>query len=583
VVSFAQPEQAGKSIAPPDKTVTISISAKGVRFAALGSTGQMRLEVFSASGASLYNSEFKAGNVRDWALEDNLGQPLLDGIYQCVITLRDLSGRLSLKQGTVMLQSGQASLQLSEGAQAGAVEPDRVLAPVSDGKETAVTLVTHDGKDGQVVNTLGSLTFKLGDFFAGHDKELMRLTPDGKLGLGVSDPQAKLDVAGPIRTSEGVVFPDGTVQTTAYLASGRSLGERSRLQQRDPQGRAITEQGEKLEPGLRFAPSISGTGTTNRLTKWIDGPGGVVGDTSSLTEIGGSFGLGRTPDSFRLDLLSIGRYASRFVSQTGTGDLFNIYNNNGGNLIFGLESSTGNSIFNGTSAYSAVIGHDNARSLHLATNNIVRQTIDSSGNVGIGTTSPAHALQVNGTTLMGAPGGVYGYSINGASPGPYPSLSFNAFYNNSGAYLAGTAGYGGVFQFSDGDGKLQYFNTVGSAGTGGIHTFTPRLIILKNGNVGIGTTTPDAGVKLHAEGGSTSIGVYGTSTLYTGVYGESISGRGVRGESTSSDGVYGTSGSGSGVRGESTSSGYGVYGTSSSGSGVVGYSSSGYGVYGASS
>src|SRR5438132_14432361 len=37
--------------------VTISVTERGVRFAALGSFGKMRLEVFNADGASLYNSD----------------------------------------------------------------------------------------------------------------------------------------------------------------------------------------------------------------------------------------------------------------------------------------------------------------------------------------------------------------------------------------------------------------------------------------------------------------------------------------------------------------------------------------------
>src|SRR5438045_4208854 len=112
VVTFAQSEQAAKSTAPSDSTVTVSISTNGIRFAAQGSIGQMRLEVFNPNGDSLYNSEFQAGNVRDWALEDKLGQPLPDGSYLCVVTVRDVSGRLGLKQGTVLVQGGQASLKL---------------------------------------------------------------------------------------------------------------------------------------------------------------------------------------------------------------------------------------------------------------------------------------------------------------------------------------------------------------------------------------------------------------------------------------------------------------------------------------
>src|SRR5256885_5711337 len=79
--------------------VTISVTERGVRFAALGSFGKMRLEVFNAEGASLYNSDFAAASVSDWALDDKNGQMLPDGSYLCVITIRDLSGRMITKQG----------------------------------------------------------------------------------------------------------------------------------------------------------------------------------------------------------------------------------------------------------------------------------------------------------------------------------------------------------------------------------------------------------------------------------------------------------------------------------------------------
>jgi hypothetical protein len=240
VVTFAQLEQAGKAAIPTDTTVTVSISSQGLRFIALGNIAQMRLEVFNASGAPVYTSDFKTGNVQDWTPEDQLGQPLPDGSYLCIITLRDLAGRVSLKQGSVVVQAGQVSLNLGEAKQAGGAE--KALAAAPDGSATTVTLLAHDGKDGQLVSTQGGLTFRVGDFFARQDKELLRLTPEGKLGLGVTDPQTKLDVAGPIRTSEGVVFPDGTIQTTAYVASGRTLSARSGSK-RDAQGRTIAEEG----------------------------------------------------------------------------------------------------------------------------------------------------------------------------------------------------------------------------------------------------------------------------------------------------------------------------------------------------
>src|SRR2546422_9466875 len=133
--------------------VTISVTERGVRFAALGSFGKMRLEVFNADGRSLYNSDFAAASVRDWALDDKDGQRLADGTYLCVITIRDLSGRMITKQGSVVLKGGEASMQMANGEIADFVEPDRSLAPLLDQANIAATLIAHDGKDGQMVNT----------------------------------------------------------------------------------------------------------------------------------------------------------------------------------------------------------------------------------------------------------------------------------------------------------------------------------------------------------------------------------------------------------------------------------------------
>jgi len=61
---------------------------------------------------------------------------------------------------------------------------------------------------------------------------------------------------------------------------------------------------------------------------------------------------------------------------------------------------------------------------------------------------------------MGPPGSVYGYLVNGAAPGPYPTLGFNAYGPN---YLAGAPGYGGVFQYQNGDGSLIYYTGTNNA------------------------------------------------------------------------------------------------------------------------
>src|SRR5437867_912677 len=94
------------------------------------------------------------------------------------------------------------------------------------------------------------------------------------------------------------------------------------------------------------------------------------------------------------------------------------------------------------------LGTTDNQPLVLKTNGTERMRILTNGNVGIGATSPAQSLQINGITSLGPPGSVYGYLVAGGSPGPYPTLGFNTY---APSYLAGVAGYGGIFQFQDGD------------------------------------------------------------------------------------------------------------------------------------
>ena len=51
-------------------TITISVGPSNVRFTALGSVRQMRLEVFDARDSAVFDSGFLPGNVRDWSPQD---------------------------------------------------------------------------------------------------------------------------------------------------------------------------------------------------------------------------------------------------------------------------------------------------------------------------------------------------------------------------------------------------------------------------------------------------------------------------------------------------------------------------------
>ncbi len=62
-----------------------------------------------------------------------------------------------------------------------------------------------------------------------------------------------------------------------------------------------------------------------------------------------------------------------------TGNLYAQVSNTGGNGVFGVESSAGGTLATGSSAYATVISAQTATPLQLASNNVVRLTISSTG------------------------------------------------------------------------------------------------------------------------------------------------------------------------------------------------------------
>lgn len=178
-------------------------------------------------------------------------------------------------------------------------------------------------------------------------------------------------------------------------------------------------------------------------------------------------------------------------------------------------------------------------------------TFPASGNVGIGTTTPAALLQVNGAAILG------GSSISGTTAGK--SIYLLGEYNdgsrwqnasvggavayNGGNYLVGTDGgsNGGWLIQGEGSGDTLIFYTIPSSG-GTTQTISPsnfgqyaRMTIENTGNVGIGTVQPSAAlevngsVKLTSGSGASVTFADGTvqSTAYTGVicggdYAESV-------------------------------------------------------------
>ena len=224
----------------PVSSVTGSVTSDGaVRLIAHGEALQIRLELYSPTGELVSDSGLRNGNIIDWKQTD-AQQGMPDDIYLVVVTVKDFKGNLNQRLASLSVQGGQlqlqnqkrtevttAQMQSMQGRQSKKArinDGDDAVSILRDGKERAVVVNAHDGADGQVSSTSGAITFRTGNVFAGQETEQMRITPEGRVGIGTKSPEATLDVAGTIKARGGIQFADGSVISSAKDAPSGQAG-----------------------------------------------------------------------------------------------------------------------------------------------------------------------------------------------------------------------------------------------------------------------------------------------------------------------------------------------------------------------
>jgi len=176
-----------------------------------------------------------------------------------------------------------------------------------------------------------------------------------------------------------------------------------------------------------------------------------------------------------------------------------------GDCIIRVTSKDGNGAFLDLGDVSdpdaGRINYDTGNNLVLNTVSTERLRIDSSGNVGIGTTSPSNNLHVATSSN--------GKGINVISSGnTYSDLNFSADRSGAGNHIARIQGQwngGNVAQIifnTGGDTNAKDDGEIGLATSNGGSSPTYRLYIKQDGKIGIGTTNPDT--LLHIQRTSTT-------------------------------------------------------------------------------
>jgi hypothetical protein len=188
---------------------------------------------------------------------------------------------------------------------------------------------------------------------------LMRIQGDGNVGIGTTSPGQKITI------DQGV----GNVNQGIPATSGSSQNGILRLQPGGPYG-------ESFDFGMNVSTTYAWIQPTNKSNH-------SVNYNLSLNPNGGNVGIGTASPGEKLEVNGTIKTSTGLIKGANASAYINLDGAVGSRLRYGNQYLTAN-----------------ATNLVFSTNNNVRMIVTNAGDVGIGTTTPASKLDVNGGIRM---------------------------------------------------------------------------------------------------------------------------------------------------------------------------------------
>ncbi|MDA9270627.1 hypothetical protein N9P57_00710 [Planktomarina temperata] len=294
----------------------------------------------------------------------------------------------------------------------------------------------------------------------------------GDIGIGTTSPGAKLDV-------------DGDVKFSSY-GSGTNTGTAT-------QRLGVTSAGNVIEIPIGSG-AVDGSGTTNFVTKWIDGD--TVGD-SVIFDNGTNVGIGTTSPNKKLHVNSGAiNEAARFES-TDVGAF----------IEFKDSSTTDLPIIGG-------VGNN----FDIRTGGSTSVRVTSAGNVGIGTDSPGTKLHLADSASGGNPSFILQDDArSGAAALNYILLTDSL--NTNQAKIGYLSGLNTDLTLQNLVGSTSLVSSAQTKVIAGTNTLfensgSEKMRITSAGSVGIGTTSPSSKLQVSADNGDGITLQHGASNAF---------------------------------------------------------------------
>jgi endosialidase-like protein len=342
--------------------------------------------------------------------------------------------------------------------------------------------IANGGTNNTSAYTSGSVIYSDGSKLTQDNSNFFWDATNHRFGVGTTSPQGLLHVGSGSATLNSSIFVDGGTN------SGRG-------------GFIQFNRGDVPTSYLGDTSAVEG-GTSNDLTLAASTNNNIrfYGGTAGATEVmriqnGGNVGIGTTSP---VSLLNIENTAPAFTlnrSGSGTGNAIIDFRQDNTNKAYLALAGTNDQYVTGSLSGNLVMRSSNGL-MFTADGGTAHMAILNSGNVGIGTTTPGYKLDVNGNVKIEPSSNSLLY-IDRTNTSSYGRLMFDT---------------GGVDKWSIG----QRADSPGTSLTFYDETTGPVMTMAVGGNVGIGTTTPNA--RLHVAGS----GFNGTALADYGGYGSAL-------------------------------------------------------------